>query len=300
MGQGAGAPVIARGFRVGLVVMVAVLAFEAMSGLDLGAGLALVPFFVANLMALALARAPAHVGQARAWLVLTGGAVCLIFVLGTALGVALVAAVRGGLAALWGVWFQLATVASESVSETLKDLLGSSDSELEGAFQSQPHEPADWLVMAVLLAAAVVMSALAHRLLRTSRAPFPRVALELGEEQRESIDSADSRFVSRWKEVLTWPWSRGSRGGRVRDTSPVASGIRESHRIYRRLLEHARREGVPINPAETPYQRAAALSQALPDVPVGDITEAFVNARYGTRPPPAEVLSALGKALETG
>jgi hypothetical protein len=298
MGEGVGTPLIARGFRAGLVVMVTVLVFEAMGNLDLGTRAALAPFFIASLMGMALARAPAHGSRARAWLVLTGGAVCVILAVGVALGVMLVVSVRGGLAALWGVWFQLATAASQSVGETLHELLGTNEAEIEGVFQARSQEPADWFVMVVLLAGAAVMSALAHRLLRASRKQHPRMSLELGEEERESMDSADTRFVGKWMEALFRPWSRGKRAGPVADITPGESGIRESHRIYLRLLERARRKDIPINRAETPYQRAGVLSRAFPELPVDDITRAFVNARYGTQPPPADVLSALGRALD--
>ena len=64
------------------------------------------------------------------------------------------------------------------------------------------------------------------------------------------------------------------------------------------MLALAGRRGVALNPAQTPFERAAGLRRGLPEIPVDDLTRHFVAERYGGRAPPAPALGRIARALD--
>jgi len=288
----AGAPRIARSFRSGLVVLAVVLALEAAGGIDLGTRGALLPFFLASLTGMALARAPAHGARSRAWLALAGATVAAVLAGGFVLGVVLVLALRGGAGALWALWLELATAAAETVRATLAALLGGGPAASLG-FRPEPVAVPEWLVLLVLLAGAALTGWALHRLLRAPAPESFRIVLDLGEEQREPLEGEQDTALGRLVEALL------PRGRRAR-TLAGASDRREASEIeglYRRMLALARERGLAVSPAQTPFERAPMLRRTLPGLPVDELTRRYVAARYGAEPVPGARLRALRAAL---
>jgi hypothetical protein len=56
--------------------------------------------------------------------------------------------------------------------------------------------------------------------------------------------------------------------------------------FYRSTLQRAAEGGLSRRAGQTPYEYGAALSASVPDAAddIGELTEAFVTAQYGTRP----------------
>jgi hypothetical protein len=288
-----GSVAIARSFRAGLVVFTWLLAFETAGTLDLGTRVAMGPFFVSGLLAMALARAPVHGVTLRAWLGLIAVSIIVIVVSGFALALLAVAVVRGGFGALRDVWLQLANAVDRSVSETLVELLGN---RAAGAvdLQSASPEPSQALVLLVLLLGAMVFAPLLYRLLNAPPPlQLPQIALDLGSAEHESIGGGDSEASGQLLEALLarWPWRR--RAGAELPALPAQPDLARACVLYYELLERAQARGIAINPAHTPRERRAALCVAFPGLPVARLTAVFEAACYARQAAPRAELDRL-------
>jgi hypothetical protein len=281
---------VARSFRVGLAVFVVVLLLEAGGDLDLGGTVAIAPFFAVGLAGMALAHAPrGGVGQRR-WLMMVAVSVGTVVAGGLAAAVAGVAVLQGGGGALREVWLQAAAAVTAQVDAMLAGWLGSAGPGSGLALDTHAREPGDAMMLLVLLAAAAVIAWLAGRLLEFEPRARPFVLVDLSEEERESLDQ-DTPVRERLAGVLAARWRQRERRGAAGRSGGVLA-------LYRRMLDLAARRGTPVNPADTPFERAAALRRDLPEVPVDAITGDLVAACYGGREPTPEVLAGHARALE--
>jgi len=282
---------IARSFRAGLAVFVVVLLLEAGGGLDLGTKAAIAPFFVAALAGMALARAPGGAGQRR-WLALVAASVGAVMAGGVVLAVTATAVLRGGGGALRDAWVEAAVAVTAQVDAVLAGWLGE---RAPGALVATPGgtgDVPDAVVMLTLLAAAAAFAWLAGKLLDARPQELPVVLVDLSGEERESLPGPDTPVRARVLEALAGRWRRARRR---RGGPPPGSAV---DRLHWRMLELARRRGLALNPAHTPFERAARLRRDLPDIPVDELTRHFVAARYGGRAPPADALQPIARALD--
>ena len=283
---------IGRSFRAGLAVFVVVLLMEAGGGLDLGTAVAIAPFFVTALAGMALARAPNGGAGQRRWLALVAGCVGVVVAGGVALAVVGIAALRGGGGALRDVWVQAAAAFTEQVDAMLADWLGERAPGALFASEAHASAPPDAVLMLVLLVAAALVAWLAGKLLDAQPQDLPVVLVDLSAEERESLPGADSPARSRIVEAVAARWRRPRP---AHAPPPPGSAVAQLHR---RMLALAGRRGVPLNPAQTPFERAAGLRRGLPEIPVDDLTRHFVAERYGGRAPPAPALARIARALD--
>ena len=294
-----GTVAIARSFRVGLVVFTLLLTFEALGDLDLGTRIAMGPFFVASLLAMAVARAPAHGVKLHAWLGLIVAAIIAALAVGLALALLAVAVVRGGFSALHDVWLEFAYAVRRSVSETLVELLGDRDASVVDP-QSVAWEPSQGLMLMVVLLGAMVLAPLIYRVLNASPPPeTPNVVLDLGSAEREPITESDSSVAAQLLEQLLphWPWRRRPRS--AAHALPAHPGLARVYALYYQLLDRARTRGVAVNPAHTPRERIASLRAAFPQLPVARLTAAFEAACYGRQATPRSELDWLAEQCES-
>jgi hypothetical protein len=281
---------VARSFRTGLGVFVLVLLLEAGGDLDLGSAVAITPFFAMGLAAMALAHAPRGGAGQRRWLLMVAVSVAAVVAGGLAVAVAGVALLQGGGGALREAWLKAAAAITAHVDAMLAGWLGPGGPGSGLVLDTHAGEPADLVVLVVLLAGATVMAWLAGRLLDLEPRALPVVLVDLSDEEREPLDD-DAPIAQGVAAVLAAPWRRLRTGSAPRRDDGVLA-------LYRRMLELAARRGVAVNPADTPFERAAALRGELPEVPVDALTRDLVAARYGGREPTPEALVRHAHALD--
>ena len=256
---------IARSFRAGLVVFLLLLAFEAAGDLDLGTHIAMGPFFIASLLGMALARAPAHGVALSAWLGLIFAAIVTMVFSGLALALLAVAVVRGGFSALSDVWLDLAHAVDRSVSATLVELLGTR--EVGGLnLQTTAWDPPQAFMLLVVVLGAMLFAPLLYRLLNAPPSMrLPGIVLDLGRAEHEPIADSDSDSATQLLETLLprWPWRR--RHGKVLRVFPEHPRLAQTFLLYYQLLERARARGVEIITQRT--QRVNVAHRCAPRSP---------------------------------
>ena len=97
-----------RVFRTGLVMLSFAFLLEVITGRELGAASGLLPFFLASLAAMALARMPDVTQASRSWVIIVATTVVLAIGLGLLAGVIFGAAGRGGVTLVSTGWSQIA------------------------------------------------------------------------------------------------------------------------------------------------------------------------------------------------
>ncbi|MFT5173659.1 MAG: hypothetical protein ACI8W7_001837 [Gammaproteobacteria bacterium] len=295
-----GTAAIARSFRTGLVVFLVLLAFEAAGDLNLGTHIAMGPFFIASLLGMALARAPAHGVTLLAWLSLIGAAIVAMVLSGLVLALLAVAVVRGGFSALSDVWLDFAQAVDRSVSATLVELLGTR--EVDGLpLQTTAWDPPQAFILLVVVLGAMLFAPLFYRLLNAPPSlRLPGITLDLGRAEHESIVDPGSDSATQLLETLLprWRWRR--RHGKVARVFPEHPRLAQTFLLYYQLLERARAMGVEINLAHTPRERSASLRAAFPELPVDRLTAVFEAACYGLEAAPQTELDRLSEQCDGG
>lgn len=318
-----------RSFKIGMaVIAVAVLAEQA-SKEDLGARALLVPFFVASLAGMAVARLPEHgVGaKAASWVRVI--AVSVLVVIGTGLLLGLAGGVygSGGVHLLYRGWgllvdgllwlirypLELLVNAMLAFWTWVRNLLNPSGEQVSLDPISMPQAPAvdavtsgsgstlgqtivnilQYPLLVVLLVTIFVVLALAFRRLWLRRKG-------LVDEDRESIESVPdaSGDLARLLQGLLPAWMRRGRAAGLTWRYPEGEpGVGEVFRLYFDYLSAAIRRGMVFDPSDTPQERSADLQAALPGTPAGPVTERFNAACYGREPTDLETLSQFRSAL---
>jgi hypothetical protein len=145
-----------------------------------------------------------------------------------------------------------------------------------------------WLCMAALVVYAGRIVLQRHPGLLNgiaSWAPLARVIGWLAALWRDTRDWAGQAARAAgelMRRPATAPTTRAARLSRLGALAP-----RELVRyFYRSTLQRAAEGGLSRRAGQTPYEYGAALSASVPDAAddIGELTEAFVTAQYGTRP----------------
>ena len=302
-----------RIFKRGLVIMAIGLIVDEFVDAELGLAELLIPYFIATLGGMAVARLPDDSPVAGRWTRI------ILVALGAFLGTGLVAGLLGGrygylgLNALWVAWgwvvdailwllYWPLTVVGwiiAKIIELLQSLFGAEpvEQEQEQGQGERPQFPeregqegagSDWVeavlealqwpLTFLLLFVLLIVAALAYR--RIVR----RLTRDDGIERETIKDEVEE--VTYWdllKGLLPdWMTRRGT--PRHMWKYPDEPGIREVFILYFETLEMALERGMEFNSRETPSERQLVMSGVLDGAPIGDITSRFNAACYGNVP----------------
>ena len=302
-----------RIFKRGLVIMAIGLIVDEFVDAELGLAELLIPYFVATLGGMAVARLPADSPVAGRWTRI------ILVALGAFLGTGLIAGLLGGrygylgLNALWVAWGWMVdailwllywplTVIGwiiAKIIELLQSLFGAEPAEQEQEqgegqrpiFEEREDQEAanndwveavlealQWPLTFLLLFAVLIVAALAYRRL------VRRLSRDDGVERETIKDEVE--------EVTYWDLLKGllpewmTRRGTPRHLwkYPDEPGIREVFLLYFETIEMALERGMEFNSRHTPSERLPVMSGVLDGAPVGDITTRFNAACYGNVP----------------
>ncbi len=302
-----------RIFKRGLVIMAVGLIVDEFVDAELGLAELLIPYFIATLGGMAVARLPDDSPVAGRWTRI------ILVALGAFLGTGLVAGLLGGrygylgLNALWVAWgwvvdailwllYWPLTVVGwiiAKIIELLQSLFGAEpvEQEQEQGQGERPQFPereaqegagSDWVeavlealqwpLTFLLLFVLLIVAALAYR--RIVR----RLTRDDGVERETIKDEVEE--VTYWdllKGLLPdWMTRRGT--PRHMWKYPDEPGVREVFILYFETLEMALERGMEFNSRETPSERQLVMSGVLDGAPIGDITSRFNAACYGNVP----------------
>jgi hypothetical protein len=303
---------------LGLVVVLLAAAFAPAAGAPGAVHWLPVPYMVASLLALALARlgsveADRRRPFLRVWTLWTGGSV------GVMGGLALLAAFfdppsletvsHSLMLAARGVALAVTYLMSPFifsaawVMEHLIDWIGGGEGVApeprdtgqlmglpEGLQEAEETEPARWSrVLGYVLRSGLVVLAIAVALavLWFAFRRFPR-RREDGTEIREEVAFGEAGPLGDLRSIFSGALGRlrGRAGGETRGQDAVG-------RLYFSVLRRAAEQGVPRSPAVTPLEFAPRLEEHFNSAIPGAISRAFAEARYGCRPCPQEEVEYL-------
>ena len=317
-----------RIFKRGLVIMAFGLIVDEFVDAELGLAQLLIPYFVATLGGMAVARLPADSPVAGRWTRI------ILVALAGFLGTGLIAGFFGGrygyvgLNALWTLWgwiidgvlwllyWPLLAIGFVIgfIIELLQSLLGSEPVEEEQQ-QQQGEQPAfperdaegtaendwveavlevlQWPLTFLLLFVVLIVAALAYR--RIVR----RLSKDDGVERETIKDEVDEvTYLDLLKGLLPdWLTRRGTPRHLWR--YPDDPGIKEVFILYFETLELALERGMEFNSRQTPDERNPELQAILDGAPIGDITSRFNAACYGNVPTAAAQVDSLRSRLTT-
>ena len=321
-----------RIFKRGLVIMAVGLIVEAIWTLELGLAELLIPYFIATLGGMAMARLPNDSPVAGRWTRI------ILVALGAFLGTGLIAGLLGGrygylgLNALWVAWgwtvdailwvlyWPLMAIGwiIAKIIELLQSLFGTEEVEQEqqeGQSEGQQFpereategasndwveavlEALQWPLTFLLLFVVLIVAALAYR--RIVR----RLTRDDGVERETIKDEVEEvTYLDLLKGLLPdWMTRRGT--PRHLWQYPEEPGIKEVFILYFETLEMALERGMEFNSHHTPTERQPIMAGFLHGAPISDITSRFNAACYGnvpTEPSQVENLkSRLISAVET-
>ncbi len=315
-----------RIFKRGLVIMAIGLIVDEFVSAELGLAELLIPYFLATLGGMAVARLPDDSPVAGRWTRI------ILVALGAFLGTGLVAGLLGGrygylgLNALWVAWgwvvdailwllYWPLTVVGwviAKIIELLQSLFGGEPAEQEQE-QGQGDRPEfpereaqegagnewveavlealQWPLTFLLLFVVLIVAALAYR--RIVR----RLSRDDGVERETIKDEVEEvTYLDLLKGLLPdWMTRRGT--PRHLWKYPDEPGIREVFMLYFETIEMALERGMEFNSRDTPSERQPMMSGVLDGAPIGDITSRFNAACYGNVPTEASQVESLRSRL---
>ena len=316
-----------RIFKRGLVILAVGLIVDEFVSEPIGLAQLLIPYFIATLGGMAIARLPEDSPVAGRWTRI------ILVALGAFLGTGLVAGFFGGrygnagLNALWVVWgwtvdgllfvlrYPLLAIGwiIGKIIEFLQSLFGSEEvpPEQEQGVGERPEFPEreaaemandnawvdavleilQWPLTILLLLVVLVVIALAYRRI------IRRLTRDDGVERETIRDEVDEvSYLDLLKGLLPeWMTRRGT--PRYRWKYPDDPGIREVFMLYFETLEIALERGWEFNARLTPSERQPELALVLDGAPIGDITSRFNAACYGNVPTEPSLVDDLKSRL---
>ena len=315
-----------RIFKRGLVIMAFGLIVDEFVSAELRLAELLIPYFIATLGGMAVARLPEDSPVAGRWTRI------ILVALGAFLGTGLIAGLLGGrygylgLNALWVAWgwvvdailwllYWPLTVVGwiiAKIIELLQSLFGGEPAEQEQE-QGQGERPQfpereaqegagnewveavlealQWPLTFLLLFVVLIVAALAYR--RIVR----RLTRDDGVERETIKDEVEEvTYLDLLKGLLPdWMTRRGT--PRHLWKYPDEPGIREVFMLYFETIEMALERGMEFNSRHTPSERQPVMSGVLDGAPIGDITSRFNAACYGNVPTEASQVESLRSRL---
>ena len=315
-----------RIFKRGLVVLALGLIVDEFVSEPIGLAQLLIPYFIATLGGMAVARLPNDSPVAGKWMRI------IVVALGAFLGTGLVAGFFGGrygyagLNALWILWgwtvdailwvlrYPLIAIGYviAKIIEFLQSFFGAEPSEQEQE-QGQGQRPefpereateaADnawveavleilqWPLTFLLLFVVLVVVALAYRRI------IRRLNRDDGIERETIRDEVEEvTYLDLLKGLLPdWMTRRGTPQHLWK--YPDDPGIKEVFILYFETLEMALERGWEFNSRLTPTERQPDLAIILDGAPIQDITSRFNAACYGNVPTEASLVEALRSRL---
>lgn len=315
-----------RIFKRGLVIMAIGLIVDEFVSTELRLAELLIPYFLATLGGMAVARLPEDSPVAGRWTRI------ILVALGAFLGTGLIAGLLGGrygylgLNALWVAWgwvvdailwllYWPLTVVGwviAKIIEILQSLFGGEPAEQEQE-QGQGDRPEfpereaqegagnewveavlealQWPLTFLLLFVVLIVAALAYR--RIVR----RLSRDDGVERETIKDEVEEvTYLDLLKGLLPdWMTRRGT--PRHLWKYPDEPGIKEVFMLYFETIEMALERGMEFNSQHTPSERQPMMSGVLDGAPIGDITSRFNAACYGNVPTEASQVESLRSRL---
>lgn len=321
-----------RAFKWGLVILAVALVADEIATNPVGIATLLIPFFVATLTGMAVARLSDDSQFSGAWARVILGALVAFVGIGLAAGLAGSRYGASGLSALYTlygwlvdglIWvlrwpLMLVGYVIAWLIELIRSWFGqpvpeAQEQQAEGGRPDFPDpetitraesqwveavlDALQWPLTILIPILVLLLLALAYR--RVTRNRGRDDALE-----RESIRD-EVEEVSYWdllKGLLpAWLTRRGA--GRYLWKYPDTPGIAGVFMLYFETLQHAMERGLEFDARQTPNERAPHLESALPNAPVSAITARFNAACYGDVPTSdervTELREQLVRALET-
>lgn len=315
-----------RIFKRGLVIMAIGLIVDEFVSTELRLAELLIPYFLATLGGMAVARLPEDSPVAGRWTRI------ILVALGAFLGTGLIAGLLGGrygylgLNALWVAWgwvvdailwllYWPLTVIGwviAKIIELLQSLFGGEPAEQEQE-QGQGDRPEfpereaqegagnewveavlealQWPLTFLLLFVVLIVAALAYR--RIVR----RLSRDDGVERETIKDEVEEvTYLDLLKGLLPdWMTRRGT--PRHLWKYPDEPGIKEVFMLYFETIEMALERGMEFNSQHTPSERQPMMSGVLDGAPIRDITSRFNAACYGNVPTEASQVESLRSRL---
>ena len=321
-----------RAFKWGLVILAIALVADEIATNPVGIATLLIPFFVATLIGMAVARLSDDSQFSGTWARVILGALVAFVGVGLAAGLAGSRYGASGLSALYTaygwlvdalIWvlrwpLMLVGYVIAWLIELIRSWVGqpvpeAQEQQAEGGRPDFPEPDAiaraesqwveavldalQWPLTILIPILVLLLLALAYR--RVTRNRRRDDALE-----RESIRD-EVEEVSYWdllKGLLpAWLTRRGA--GRYLWKYPDTPGIAGVFMLYFETLQHAMERGLEFDARQTPLEREQQLASALPNAPVSAITARFNAACYGDVPTSdarvAQLREELLHALET-
>lgn len=321
-----------RAFKWGLVILAIALVADEIATNPVGIATLLIPFFVATLTGMAVARLSDDSQFSGAWARVILGALVAFVGIGLAAGLAGSRYGASGLSALYTlygwlvdglIWvlrwpLMLVGYVIAWLIELIRSWFGqpvpeAQEQQAEGGRPDFPDpetitraesqwveavlDALQWPLTILIPILVLLLLALAYR----------RVTRNRGRDdawERESIRD-EVEEVSYWdllKGLLpAWLTRRGA--GRYLWKYPDTPGIAGVFMLYFETLQHAMDRGLEFDARQTPNERAPHLESALPNAPVSAITARFNAACYGDVPTSdervTELREQLVRALET-
>lgn len=133
----------------------------------------------------------------------------------------------------------------------------------------------------------------------TFRRFMARRRRQLGDD-RESVrgDADAGKDMAELLGRLLPDWMKRNRGEEYERRFPADEpGVTEVFQLYFRYLKAATQRGMALDSGHTPNEVRAAMSAALPDMPVDLMTERFNAACYGHEPSSPDVVDRLRSGL---
>ena len=315
-----------RAFKWGLVILAIALVADEIATNPVGIATLLIPFFVATLTGMAVARLSDDSQFSGAWARVILGALVAFVGIGLAAGLAGSRYGASGLSALYTlygwlvdglIWvlrwpLMLVGYVIAWLIELIRSWFGqpvpeAQEQQAEGGRPDFPDpetitraesqwveavlDALQWPLTILIPILVLLLLALAYR--RVTRNRGRDDALE-----RESIRD-EVEEVSYWdllKGLLpAWLTRRGA--GRYLWKYPDTPGIAGVFMLYFETLQHAMERGLEFDARQTPNERAPHLELALPNAPVSAITARFNAACYGDVPTSDERVEQLREEL---
>ena len=315
-----------RIFKRGLVILAFGLIIDEIIDKELNLAQLLVPYFIATLGGMSVARLPEDSPVAGRWTKI------ILVALGAFLGTGLVAGYFGGrygyagLNALWVLWgwivdailwllyWPLTAIGwiIAKIIEFLQSFFGT-EPEVQEPEQGQGERPMfpereaqaessnewveavlealQWPLTFLLLFVVLIVAALAYRRI------IRRLTRDDGVERETIKDEVEEvSYLDLLKGLLPeWMTRRGT--PRHLWKYPDDPGVKEVFILYFETLEMALERGMEFNSRQTPNERRPVLSEVLVGAPIGDITSRFNAACYGNVPTETTQLDALRSRL---